>query len=217
LVREDVRVGESDAEHWDQIYSTKTSEETSWHQPRPETSLRLLDEAVARTGSDPGSIVDVGAGTSTLAEELASAGWSPVTVLDLSATAVHQASERIGGTPAVRFVVADVLEWSPEVEVDAWHDRAVFHFLTDPEQQRRYVETAARAVRAGGVLVVGTFGPHGPQQCSGLPVTRHDAASLRDRFAPHFDLLDDETVTHRTPWGADQEFVWVTLRRRETP
>ncbi|HYF71282.1 MAG TPA: class I SAM-dependent methyltransferase [Nocardioides sp.] len=204
------------ARHWEGVYSAKASEETSWHQPRAETSMRLLTEAVTSTGAGPGSVVDVGAGTSTLVDELLDAGWSPVTVLDVSAAALEQTRARLSPAADVRFVVTDLLDWRPVDLVDAWHDRAVFHFLTSPDDQARYVATAARAVRPGGVLVIGTFGPDGPEQCSGLPVARHDVASLRARFAPAFEVLDSGTEEHHTPWDAVQQFTWATLRRSAT-
>ena len=148
-----------------------------------------------------------------MVDELVAAGWSPVTVLDVSAAALEQARARLGDSADVRFVVTDILEWRPADTFDAWHDRAVFHFLTQPEHQARYVTTAAQAVRTGGVLVIGTFGPGGPEQCSGLPVARHDAASLGTIFESDFDLLASDVEVHRTPWGADQQFTWAILRR----
>lgn len=202
------------ADHWDRVYSTKTSDQTSWYQPRAETSLRLLAEATARVDARPGSIVDVGAGTSTLVDGLLAAGWSPVTLLDVSSAALEQTRLRLDSNEDVGFVVADILHWRPETTFDAWHDRAVFHFLTGAEQQHGYVVTAARAVRTGGILVIGTFGPNGPEQCSGLPVARHDANSLDACFRTHFDLLTSGSEVHYTPWNSAQEFTWATLRRR---
>lgn len=201
-------MAEDTAEHWDTVYTDKASTDTSWYQPRAETSLRLLAVAV------PGSVVDVGAGTSTLADDLLAAGWAPVTVLDVSAAALEQTRRRLAPDADVRFVVTDLLQWRPDAgSFDAWHDRAVFHFLTRPEHQAQYVATAARAVRSGGVLVIGTFGPNGPEQCSGLSVARHDVASIAAHFAPHFEVVADEEESHHTPWGAEQRFTWVTLRR----
>jgi SAM-dependent methyltransferase len=204
------------ARHWDDVYSAKAVDETSWYQPRAETSIRLLSEAVTSTGAGLGSAVDVGAGTSTLVDELLVNGWSPVTVLDVSAAALAQTRARFGGGADVRFVVTDVLAWRPADTFDAWHDRAVFHFLTRREHQARYVETAARAVRPGGVLIVGTFGPDGPEHCSGLPVARHDAVSLGRIFESGFDVLASEVEVHRTPWDAEQQFTWATLLRSES-
>ena len=202
------------ARHWDDVYSEKAVDETSWYQPRAEPSMRLLTNAVTSAGAGPGSVVDVGAGTSTLADELLAAGWSPVTVLDVSAAALEQTRARLGDGADVRFVASDILEWQPDDTFDAWHDRAVFHFLTRPEDQARYVATAARAVRPGGLLVIGTFGPGGPEQCSGLPVARHDVTSLGATFDSHFELVTSEVEVHLTPWGAEQQFTWATLQRR---
>ncbi|MBI2242547.1 MAG: class I SAM-dependent methyltransferase [Nocardioides sp.] len=202
--------------HWDAVYTSKADVETSWYRPRARTSVRLLAQAVAATGAVPGAVVDVGAGTSTLVEELLDDGWSPVTALDVSEAALERTRARVAeraDRADVRFVVSDVLEWRPAGGFDAWHDRAVFHFLTEPGQQARYVATAARAVRTNGVLVIGTFGPDGPEQCSGLPVARHDVAAIQELFAPDFELLSGETEVHRTPWGAEQQFTWASLRR----
>ncbi|WP_284535525.1 class I SAM-dependent methyltransferase [Nocardioides sp. T2.26MG-1] len=201
------------ARHWDDVYSSKAADETSWYQQRPATSLRLLSDAVASTGGRPGSVVDVGAGTSSLVDELLAAGWAPVTVLDVSAAALATTRARLPEGAEVRYVVSDIVAWQPDGAFDAWHDRAVFHFLTEDAQQARYVAAATDAVRPGGVLVIGTFGPGGPEQCSGLPVARHDVASLRARFAPDFEVLAGEVEVHRTPWGSEQQFTWATLRR----
>lgn len=205
---------EGTARHWDGVYASKESVETSWYQPSAGTSMRLLAAANAAAGAEPGAAVDVGAGTSTLVDELLAAGWSPVTVLDVSAAALEQTRDRLAGGGAVRFVVSDILDWRPVDVFDAWHDRAVFHFLTAPEDQARYVAAAGRAVRPGGVLVIGTFAPDGPEQCSGLAVARHDVAGLSALFASDFELLAGEAEVHRTPWGAEQPFTWASFRRR---
>jgi SAM-dependent methyltransferase len=201
------------ARHWDSVHSTRAAEETSWYRAEATASLRLLAEALSATGGLPGSIVDVGAGSSTLVDELLSAGWGPVTALDVSAAALEQTRSRLPEAADVRFVVSDVLQWRPEETFDAWHDRAVFHFLTERAAQDRYVGLAARTVRPGGVLVIGTFAPGGPERCSGLPVARHDLGSLHARFTPRFDVLSVETEVHVTPWGAAQPFTWATMQR----
>ena len=215
-------MGTSAAEHWDTIYGTKATGEVSWFQRQPTTSLRLLT-SVAPPSS---SLIDIGAGASTLADSLLKAGWSNVTVLDVSAAALALVRERVGvlvrDQPSdqfgqrkgpASFVVADVLSWEPEHTYDAWHDRAVFHFLVRPEQRELYVATAAGAIRPGGVLVLGTFAADGPTQCSGLPTSRYDADALADVFAPGFSLEHSEREEHVTPGGAVQPFTWAVLRR----
>ena len=220
------RMSTSAAEHWDTIYGTKATDEVSWFQRQPTTSQRLLTSV----SSPSGAVIDVGAGASTLVDTLLDEGWSDVTALDVSAKALalvrdrisHRVTDRVGDQrhdlPRVRqgsasFVVANVLSWQPERTYDAWHDRAVFHFLVLPEQRDQYVATASRAVRSGGVVVLGTFAADGPTQCSGLPTARYDADGLAAVFEPDFSLEHSEREEHVTPGGAVQPFTWVVLRR----
>jgi len=204
------RMGESAAEHWDTVYGTKAIDEVSWLQGQPRTSERLL----TWVSSSLGAVIDVGAGASTLADTLLDAGWSDVTVLDVSSKALALVRDRLRERQeSVSFVVADVLSWQPERAYDAWHDRAVFHFLVRADQRERYVATASRAVQSGGVLVLGTFATDGPAQCSGLPTSRYDADTLAAAFAPAFSLEHSEREEHVTPGGAVQPFTWVVLLR----
>lgn len=191
--------------HWNAVYATKATDEVSWYEPVPETSRRLITLA-----APSGRVIDVGAGASGLADVLASAGYD-VTVLDVSTNALALVRERLG--QQATYVVADVLAWAPSGSYEAWHDRAVFHFLTDQDDQARYVDLAATAVRSGGGLVMGTFAPEGPESCSGLPTARHDADSLARLFAGSFTLEYTESEEHVTPWGGMQPFTWVVLRR----
>jgi SAM-dependent methyltransferase len=216
------RMSTSAAEHWDTIYGTKATDEVSWFQRQPTTSQRLLTSV----SSPSGAVIDVGAGASTLVDTLLDAGWSDVTVLDVSAKALalvrDRVRDRVGDhrhdLPRERpgsasFVVANVLSWQPERTFAAWHDRAVFHFLVRAEQRDQYVATASLAVRSGGVVVLGTFAADGPTQCSGLPTARYDADGLAAVFEPGFSLEHSEREEHVTPGGAVQPFTWVVLRR----
>ncbi len=196
--------------HWDDVYGTKAADEVSWFQREPVTSQRLI----TMVSQPRGAVIDVGAGASTLADALLDAGWPDITVLDVSPRALALVRHRLGDRQAMAsFVVADVLSWQPGRTYDAWHDRAVFHFLATPEQRERYVATATRAVRPGGLLVLGTFAADGPTRCSGLPATRYDADSLAAEFASAFTLVHSEREEHATPGGAVQPFTWVVLRR----
>lgn len=202
------------ARHWDGVFRSKAVDEVSWFQARPETSLRLL----AGVSRPTGAVVDVGAGASTLVDELLERGWVDVTVLDVSVAALAVVRTRLAGrTAPVTFVAADLLSWQPDRQYDVWHDRAVFHFLVDAADRQRYVDTAARAVRPGGHLVLATFAADGPTACSGLPTARYDAAALAAELAAAFDLVHDEREEHRTPAGVLQPFTWVVLRRRGGP
>jgi SAM-dependent methyltransferase len=194
------------AAHWDAVYAGKPTDEVSWYQREPAVSLRLLSECAPA----PAEVLDVGAGASTLADRLVDGGWD-VTLLDVSAEALAVVRARLADRAA--YVVADLLTWTPDRAYRAWHDRAVFHFLTDPADQERYVGLAAHTVTAGGVVVLGTFAEDGPESCSGLPTARWSAERLAARFAPAFAAVHAEREEHVTPWGAAQPFTWVVLRR----
>lgn len=159
----------------------------------------------------PGRIAVVGAGTTPLVGELAAAGFE-VIALDVSSAAVDALRARYEGIDMISYEVADVCAWQPSVQVDTWHDRAVFHFLVDDDAQQAYAESVRRALRIGGHLVIATFAPNGPEQCSGLPVARHDAVTLSAAFGG-FDLIDSFESDHWTPWGSTQRFTHAVLRR----
>lgn len=200
--------------HWDDVYRTRAATERGWYEAEPATSRRLV-ERVAGARSDP--IVDVGAGASSLVDHLLVAGYRDVTLLDIAEAALEETRARLGvSTDHVTFVVADVLRWRPPRRYHVWHDRAVFHFLTDPSDRTRYVEVASRAVEDGGHLIVGTFSPDAPTHCSGLEVTRYSADDLAAAFAPALELVHAEEQVHTTPGGTVQPYTWVVLRKRSS-
>ncbi len=196
-------------QHWDEVYATRESSELSWFQSDPAVSRRLV-ESLATPST---AVVDVGAGDSTLVDHLVASGFSDVTLVDLSSVALERVRQRLGPRPGVHVVTGDVLRWRPARPYGLWHDRAVFHFLVDPRDQRRYVEAAAGAVGPSGALVLGCFDQHGPEQCSGLAVARHSAAVVAAIFESAFTLEECEREVHRTPAGVAQSFTWVVLRR----
>lgn len=198
--------------HWERVYTSKSPEAVSWYAPHLDESLGYIRRASLETDA---SIVDVGGGEATLVDDLLDAGYRNLTVLDLSERALEvcqlRLAERAGG---VKWLVADVLahEFAPR-SIDVWHDRAVFHFLTDPDERQRYVAQVLTALRPGGHAIVGAFGPQGPTQCSGLPVARYSSEELHDAFGSPFQLLDHSTTLHTTPWGTTQQFVYCYCRR----
>lgn len=197
--------------HWEHVYETKAADALSWYAPHLDESLRYIE----RTGVDKdASIVDVGGGEATLVDDLLDAGYRRVSVLDISAKALEVCRARLGArAQTVTWLAADVLEhaFAPN-SLDVWHDRAVFHFLTEPRQRRAYVAQVLRALRPGGFAIVGAFGPHGPAQCSGLPVARYSSDELHGEFGAPFRLLDHTLSLHTTPWGATQQFVYCYCR-----
>lgn len=195
-------------EHWERIYGTKPPEQVSWYRPHLETSLGLIERVAADRAS---VIIDVGGGASTLVDDLIARGYRNVTVLDISPAALEIARKRLGEVPgSAHWLQADVtapVAFSAQA-YDVWHDRAVFHFLTTPGERLAYVRNVVSAVKPGGHVIVGTFGPAGPQKCSGLDVVRYDAGSLHDEFGRRFRLLESSKELHQTPFGTTQEFLY---------
>ena len=193
--------------HWERIYGTKAPAEVSWFRPHLETSLAWIERVA---GQRSASIIDVGGGESTLVDDLIGKGYRNVTVLDISRTAIEHTRKRVGSAgPHVVWLVADVTKAElPMHAYDVWHDRAVFHFLTAPEQRRAYVDQAANAVKPGGHVIIGVFGPEGPVKCSGLDTVRYDVDSLQAELGPRFRLIESATELHRTPLGATQQFLY---------
>jgi SAM-dependent methyltransferase len=198
--------------HWERVYQTKRPDQVSWYRPHLDVSLALLTRAVG--GRFDGRIIDVGGGEATLADDLVAAGYRNLDVLDLSDHALQVSKDRLGDAGAsVRWLCGDVTTYPFESHrYDLWHDRAVFHFLTEPTQRVAYVSQVARAVKPGGHVIVATFGPDGPQQCSGLDVVRYDADGLHDQFGPRFELIEHQVEEHQTPFGTRQQFIYCMCR-----
>jgi SAM-dependent methyltransferase len=197
--------------HWENVYQTKGERDVSWFQERPEISLELIGATGANADS---AMIDVGGGASRLIDALLNAGFANVTVLDLSEKALATSKARLGGRSAkVKWIGADVTAWEPSQSYDVWHDRAAFHFLTDPKDRAAYAARVLRTIRAGGHVIIGTFAPDGPERCSGLPVVRHDAASVGAALGPSFELVESRDHVHRTPAGAIQRFQFNRFRR----
>src|SRR5207248_10115800 len=153
-------------------------------------------------------------GESTLVDDLLAQGYQNITVLDISQTAIEATMKRIGtASSQVRWIVADITATQLEpAAYDVWHDRAVFHFLTAPEQRAAYVRQVTRSVKAGGHVIVSTFGPEGPTKCSGLDVVRYDAESLHEEFGTRFRLVESSKELHETPFGTTQQFLYCYCR-----
>jgi len=202
--------------HWEQVYRTKPATAVSWYQPEATLSVDLIKRVVSDLATP---IIDVGGGASTLVDGLLEAGYSDVTVLDLAGSALSAAQERLGKRASrVKWVEANVLSAAfVEGRYGLWHDRAVFHFLTDPTDRERYVAQSQRAVRQGGHVIVASFGPDGPPRCSGLDVVRYTPASMHAEFGNAFTLVDSVREEHHTPTGAIQAFVYCLCRVRLPP
>jgi len=198
--------------HWETIYQTKDVHSVSWFQPEARESLDLITRFAPDRAAP---IIDVGGGASVLVDDLLAAGYSDVTVLDVSETALEISRRRIGDAAAkVKWIAADVTD-APlrERAYAVWHDRAVFHFLTDPADRQAYVAQVERTVRPAGYVLVATFAEDGPATCSGLPVVRYSAESLHSEFGPSFRLVASAHEDHHTPAGREQSFLYCLCRR----
>lgn len=200
-------------EHWDKIFSTKQTGEMSWTQTNASCSLELMRLAGAGTDS---SLIDVGSGESVLIGQLLQQGYRNLTVLDISRAGIERAKKKLGKmADSANWLVSDVLraDFSPH-SFDLWHDRAVFHFLTEVKDRAAYVSQLKRALKPGGHAIVATFSMSGPEKCSGLSVMRYSCESLQSEFASvGFELIKCVEETHATPWGKPQDFVYNLFRR----
>jgi SAM-dependent methyltransferase len=195
-------------DHWERVYASKTDADLSWIQPDPVLSLALIAEVCPN-----GSVIDVGGGTSLLPGRLLDRGYS-VTVLDISMTAVERGRERLGpAAGSIQWITADVTAIRDVGSFDVWHDRAVFHFLTDPADRAAYVTLLKRTLPGGHHAVIATFSPEGPEKCSGLPVQRYSGRSLSTELGDSFDLLKSVPETHVTPGGKSQAFQYSVFQR----
>jgi SAM-dependent methyltransferase len=197
--------------HWDAVYERKGTAEVSWYESRPEKSLELIQSAgIART--DP--IIDVGAGASFLVDELLAAGYGDLTVLDVSASALDKLRTRVGAAAySVMLLHQDVTAFRPARQYALWHDRGVFHFLVQREDRERYVNALRQGVCPGGHVLMATFGPAGPERCSGLPTVRYDAQTLAAELGAEFRLAESSLVVHQTPSSARQQFLYCLFNR----
>jgi SAM-dependent methyltransferase len=202
--------------HWERIYRNMLPTQVSWYQPH---ALRSLD-LIRRVSPPPdGAIIDVGAGASTLIDDLLDAGYCDLAALDLSATALAEARARLGTRASgIRWIEADILDAPlPEAVYSVWHDRAVFHFLTAPADRARYIAQVRRTVRVGGFVVVAAFAKDGPTRCSGLQVDRYSPEALHAEFGTPFRLMASEHEEHITPEGIRQAFIYCLCRMDRLP
>ncbi len=206
--------GDTDSKaHWEAVYQSRSPTELSWYQPQPTRSLELLEQL----GMTPSTaIIDVGGGASKLVDALLDRGVARIAVLDISRAALEHAKVRLGARAAsVEWIEADItrVDLGTEARYDVWHDRAVFHFLTNRDDRRRYVSAARRALGPGGIALIATFSLQGPSRCSGLDVVRYDSELLAREFGSEFSVERSVDELHHTPSGVEQAFTYTVLRR----
>ncbi len=197
--------------HWEHIYETKAPTQVSWYQEHARFSLQYI----RNTGIQKiDAIIDVGGGASTLVDDLIADGYQSISILDVSAVALQLARQRLGKhAVGVNWIEADITQADlPEQAYDLWHDRAVFHFLTQAMDRQRYIDAVRRSVRVGGHIILATFAPDGPDRCSGLEVVRYSPESLHHEFGRDFEVVDSTAETHHTPFGTEQKFIYCYCR-----
>lgn len=197
--------------HWEQVYSDREATEVSWFQQRPENSLALIEA----TGVEKSArIIDIGGGASTLVDYLLATGYQNLTVLDIAHSAIEQARNRLGEhADKIKWIEQDITRFVNDKPFDVWHDRAVFHFLTDADDRLSYVEALSDALEPGAHAIIATFNLAGPEKCSGLDIVQYSPESLAAIFSENFQLVETSTEQHKTPRGALQSFVYCRFKR----
>ncbi len=199
--------------HWENIYASSSPDETSWFQVEPALSLELITKEKLATAA---AIIDVGGGAATLGQRLFDSGYTNLTILDISAIALKQAQEKFGESAAkVQWVEAHVTECNPPHHYDVWHDRAVFHFLTEAEDRAKYIDIINNALNVGGYLIIAAFAIGGPEKCSGLEIMQYDFDTLTQTLGGGYRLLDQRPEIHTTPDGKEQQFIYFRFIREQ--
>lgn len=197
--------------HWETVYQTKDTTKVGWFQPKPQISLNMI----SKTGiSVESSILDVGGGDSLLVDRLLDMGFKDITILDISSSALEKAKERLGPSGSnIHWIVSDMLQFKPDRKFTLWHDRAVFHFLTDQNEREAYRGLVESSITPGGYLVIMTFSKSGPKSCSGLPVQQYDIQDLENFFHKEFELIEGKNYDHLTPSGSVQNYTICLFRK----
>lgn len=197
--------------HWEDVYRNKSPLDVSWYQKEPSLSLQLIDS----TGLSPdAAIIDIGGGASTLVDHLATRGYKHLAVLDISGQALAATRKRLGTTADnIEWFEADITSFQAPHQFDLWHDRAVFHFLTDAADREKYVENLKLTLKPGGHLIMAAFTLGGPHKCSGLDIVQYDATKLLTELGSGFSLQEEHFETHLTPADKEQQFAYFRFTK----
>jgi SAM-dependent methyltransferase len=195
--------------HWETVYQSRPEQQLSWYQEDPQVSLNLVKNA-GLDKDDP--IIDVGGGASMLVDCLLERYYRDISVLDISATALQLNRDRMDQqADLVHWIASDICNFNPQRKYALWHDRALFHFLTEEESRRQYTKVMQKALTPGGQAIFATFAVEGPRQCSGLDTLRYDQDRLLEVLGPDFRLLEEAREVHETPASREQLFSYFRL------
>ncbi|OJW14470.1 class I SAM-dependent methyltransferase [Mucilaginibacter sp. 44-25] len=199
--------------HWENVYQTKPLSEVSWYEPIPATSLKIIDELGLPKSA---AIIDIGGGDSLLADHLLELGYTNISVLDISSAAIERAKLRLGlKSILVKWIISDMLLFTGTEKFDLWHDRAAFHFLTDPQDQQLYLYTVNKNLKDDGYLVLGTFSVNGPEKCSNLPVQQYSELTLTRLFSQYFKKINCFIKDHTSPFLTLQQFIFCIFQMNQ--
>ena len=199
--------------HWNKIYTTKQLNEVSWYQSVPDTSLDFIKQSNLALDS---KIIDIGGGDGFLVDYLLSAGYTDITVLDISEFAIEKAKKRLGkDAEKVTWIVCDIIEFNPTEKYDLWHDRAAFHFLTTEKEITDYVGIAKNSINESGFMVIGTFSDQGPKKCSGIEIKQYTEITIMEKLKLFFEKVKCITVDHKTPFETIQNFIFCSFKRNQ--
>ena len=197
--------------HWDKIYREKSPNEVSWTQEVPVTSIKFFEKFKIDKSSP---IIDIGGGESRFVDYLIKNEYKNISVLDISINAINRVKDRLGkDSDSVNWIVSDINDFNPRIQYSFWHDRAVFHFLTDQNQIKKYVDLVSRNISNNGYLIIGTFSEQGPLKCSGLQVSRYSESLIKTTFIESFTLLNSFRIDHSTPFNTTQNFLFSVLKK----
>lgn len=201
----------SNKDHWEKIYSTKEIDGVSWYQETPTTSLNIIDSLKLNLNT---SIIDIGAGKSFLADNLLDLGYNDITILDISRNALNEVTRRVEKkNHKIKCIESNVINLSSDQKYDVWHDRAVFHFITNNQEREKYLDLLNSSLNKDGCLIIGTFSEDGPLKCSGLEVQRYSVKDLRELLKPNFKFIDGFKEIHDTPFNTSQSFTFCTFKK----
>ncbi|MCQ9205820.1 MAG: class I SAM-dependent methyltransferase [Omnitrophica bacterium] len=198
--------------HWERAYKNQSSHKLSWYQDYPEISLRLIASTKVAAESN---IIDIGGGASKLVDFLLQQGYKNITVLDIAGNSIEKAKLRLGGKANnVKWIETDITNCNLEIQYDIWHDRAVFHFLTNSQDRKRYIKTLKQSLKPNGNVIIATFSLSGPKKCSGLKIARYSPESLLGELGNDFKIIETIDEVHITPANAKQNFIYCHFRKR---
>lgn len=201
-------------EHWENVFEHKKETEVSWYQKTPETSIYFIKKSNLPKNA---KIIDIGGGDSYLIDSLLELGYTNLFLLDISEKAIERTKKRLGEkSHFVTYIISDILDFNPSDKFDYWHDRASFHFITNKEQIKKYVDIVSNSLKDDCMVLIGTFSENGPKKCSGLDITQYSEEKLKDTFKNSFDCIECITVDHKTPFETIQNFIFCNFQKRKS-